>query len=159
MTLFDKPNKNKAGDKSYHGLGVVLPIVIFVIQHIGKLHHLDCPCIPVGEFLIESLGKHLDRETAAQVLNADHPASGVEVFVGGIIGDTLAKVVRITVRVGVGMGDVGRTFLVLKSDLDERETIVTIIVLRDKENQCPFTELVGKHTKRLFGETYSGIVD
>jgi len=48
-------------------------------------------------------------------------------------------------------------FLLSESDFNKGETVVTVVILRDKEDQRTFTELVGKHTERFFGETYTGI--
>ena len=60
-------------------------------------------------------------------------------------------------RIGEGSLHFCGAFLLFESNLDKGETIVAVVILRDKEDQCPLTELVGKHTERLFGQSHTGI--
>ena len=56
-------------------------IVQFIISTLGnvvrKRDNLNSPSIPVGQFLIESLGKNFYRETIKEVFNILDPAQFV----------------------------------------------------------------------------------
>ena len=91
MLLFEEPYENQSGDQSDGAFGIELVIVGRVVQFIGETDYVDSPGVPVGQLLVEGLGQYFDREPTNQILFILDASSFVQIFVGSIPGDALAR--------------------------------------------------------------------
>ena len=125
---------------------------------VGKRDNFNSPSIPVGQLLIECLGKHLYRKTLKKIFHILNPTQFIQIFIRRIASDPLAKVIRIATRVGISSSNVTIIFSDRKLDFNQRKAVITYIIFRNKYYQSTGLFLPSKHTKRIFRQPHTGIV-
>ena len=61
-------------------------------------------------------------------------------------------------RIGVAATDARGLFRLVECNLNQRETIVAIVILWHKEHQSTLAELISQQSESLFRQTYTGIM-
>ena len=158
FTLFQEPYKNQSSDKADYPLVIVAFIICLCRDIVWKRNNLNCPSIPIWQFLIECLGKYLYRETLKKIFHILDSTQFIQVFIGRIASDSLAKIVRIATRVRISTGNITVIFTDRELDFNQRETVIVRVIFWNEDNQSSVLFFSCKHTEGIFRQSHASIM-
>ena len=150
VTLLQEPDKYQTGNQADGTLIIELIIIRLVVKIVWKTYDFNSPSIPVAQLLIEFLCKHLDRETATQILRIDNTAFFIQVLIGCVIGNAFPEEITISAWVAIIPCDTSRVIFRFKCNFNKGKAIVLAIIFRYKNDQSPVFHFIGQHTERFF---------